>query len=110
MTKAEARVAVATAILTGFGFVEDGVTDKTTVRVHSHEAPILGGIGGELRTFGGRSRYRLSARTSGLLMDVHATIGPRTVNLYVLKREGIEFLANYPTADLTREDIEAVLR
>jgi hypothetical protein len=110
VTKAEAHVAAATAILTSLGFVEDGVTDKTTVRVHSLKAPIISGIGGELRTFGGRSRYRLSARMSGLSTDVHATIGPRTVNLYVLRREGIEFLANYQTADLTREDVEAVLR
>jgi hypothetical protein len=74
--KASLRIAAAVQILTAAGYRPAGETRQETVRVGTSASPVLGGTGGELRTFGGRARFELPGT------DRRATVGPQTTQLY----------------------------
>lgn len=74
--KASSRIAAAVQILTAAGYRPAGETRQETVRVGTSASPVLGGTGGELRTFGGRARFELPGT------DQRATVGPQTTQLY----------------------------
>lgn len=40
------------------GYLLDGHTEIDAVRVPTSNAPVFGGMGGEVRTFGGRQRFK----------------------------------------------------
>ena len=105
-TAAERVVPVIDALIR-LGFEEHGTTESETVRVPTFRAPVFGGLGGELRTFGGRARFSLPDT------DIRATVGPRTTFVYrVIPRDRyqapqIVSLANIDTADATEERLRA---
>lgn len=91
----------AIAVLVASGFSTAGRTAEDMVRVGTARCPVLGGMGGQVRTFGGRSRFALG--------DLRATVGPRTICIYraVPGRRKPEWIANVPTRCLA--DLRAVL-
>lgn len=104
----------AIAVLTAAGFVPDGATREEQVRIPTSRAPVYGGIGGELRTVGGRKRFTIPET------DIHVTVGPTTVCIYRRTFKGggtpwvgheVEYLGagNYRTKDFTRESLLAAL-
>lgn len=66
----------AIAILLILGWKPDGETNRDSVRIPTTRSPIYGGIGGEVRTFGGRKRYALPGTNRKV------TVGKITVNFY----------------------------
>jgi len=79
-------------------------TNIERVRIPTMKSPILGGIGGEARTFGGRQRY------TKLGTDLRVTVGPRTVNVYrVIVPGKVEFLANYKTREVNLDELRTLL-
>lgn len=62
--------------LEGRGFEPAGHTATQSVRVPTSRSPIYGSSGGELRTFGGRSRFWKPGT------DFFATVGKRTTCVY----------------------------
>lgn len=69
-------VAEVVGVLEAIGFVAAGATSEEVVRVGTVRSPVLGGTGGERRTFGGRARFALPGT------DARATVGARTTYLY----------------------------
>lgn len=86
------------------GFVPDGETVLEHVRVPTMRSPVFGGTGGELRTFGGRARFRKPGT------PLRVTVGPRTVNVYVTEGGKTRFLANYNTGAVDFEQLRTILR
>ncbi len=100
-TKQEERMQRVIQILEREGLVPDGQTATQRVRIPTMKSPVFGKSGGEPRTLGGRARY---ARPG---TSLRVTVGPRTVNVYLLKGDqGVEFLANLKTSD---DDLETLL-
>lgn len=85
------------AELESVGFARMGETPKQVFRVPTRRPPVLRQSGGEVRLFGGRLRFELVGTS------LRATVGPRTVNVYRVKTEGVEFIANWRTRDVTPE-------
>ena len=89
------------AALLELGFQPAGETRAETVRVPTTRSLLLnhGRSGGELRTFGGRSRFALVGT------NLRATVGPRTVNLYHFYEDSrlARFILNARTKTLTAE-------
>jgi hypothetical protein len=83
------------------GFVADGRTQVQTVRIPTRRAPVFGGVGGEVRTFGGRQRFAKSGT------DIKATVGRVTTCIYRLRNGKMEIVANLSTKD--RDGIIAAL-
>lgn len=77
---AAAAAATAGALLEELGWERAGATRVETVKVGTSRSPVFGGAGGELRTLGGRARYRLPGS------DQHATVGPVTTYFYLYRR------------------------
>ena len=63
-------------ILTANGWEGDGATPTQSVRLSTARAPVYGGIGGEVRTFGGRERFHKPGT------NLFVTVGSRTVSFY----------------------------
>lgn len=98
----QSNAETAAAILTEFGFVPDGATEQQQVRIPTVKNPVFGGVGGERRTFGGRTRFAKG--------DLRATVGKITTCIYrkVPGQRDVVFLANVPTKDA--EAIRAALK
>lgn len=101
MTKSQQHLANIVDALLAAGFVEDGETRSETVRVGTSASPVFGGSGGELRTFGGRARYRRG--------DVFVTVGPRTVFAWREGAEGRRTIGRFSTGDVTPAELLAAL-
>ena len=103
------RVASVVDALARLGFQPHGSTESETVRVPTARAPVFGGLGGELRTFGGRTRFILPDT------DIRATVGPRTTFIYrVIPRDRYQApevvsLVTVDTADATEEMLRAAV-
>lgn len=69
-------------MLSAHGFAPDGFTDTQTVRIPTVRAPVFGGIGGELATFGGRKRFKRD--------DLKVTVGKRTTYFYRVKNKRLD--------------------
>ena len=97
-------VAIVVEVLLLVGLEPDGQTATQTVRVPTVRAPVFGGLGGELRAFGGRRRYRKPDSA------LRVTVGPHTVCVYTVV-EGREpvFLATYQTRSINLDELRAVL-
>lgn len=95
----------AIAILTAAGFVQDGATHQETVRIGSMDNPIYGGIGGKLTTLGGRPRFHREP-------DLYATVGPRTVCLYIRRGWEASGFVNIKTKETERirEEVDKFLK
>jgi hypothetical protein len=91
------------AALLRLGWVEDGRTRSETVRVPTIGNPCFGGIGGEIRTFGGRVRYLLPATAWRI------TVGPRTTCLYKKTKGSAEGCQNESTKVVAAVGVEAFL-
>lgn len=76
MTKTEKAKADIIAMLLAIGWEADGATREETVRVPTTRCPLYGKSGGELATFGGRTRLRLPDT------DRRVTVGSRTTCFY----------------------------
>ncbi|HSX23407.1 MAG TPA: hypothetical protein VLE97_11590 [Gaiellaceae bacterium] len=88
------------AMLLDLGFSPAGETRQEHVRIPTMRSPVLGGMGGERRTLGGRARYALPGT------DLRVTVGPRTTNVYFSRGAGkTEFVLNEKTKDLTRQQL-----
>lgn len=74
------------------GWMPDGQTRSETVRVPTSRSPVYGGMGGELRSSGGRQRFRK--------MDWFCTAGPRTVNFYQRGEDGPVGMVQAKSKDL----------
>lgn len=81
-------------LLTAHGFAADGFTDSQTVRIPTVRAPVFGGIGGELATFGGRKRF---ARNG-----LKVTVGKRTTYFYRVENKQLDpnFGKRFNTSDV----------
>ncbi len=90
-------------VLVRAGFVPNGFTAEEHVRVPTQRSPLYGGIGGEARTFGGRSRYQKPGT------NLRVTGGPRTVNVYRVTAGGASFIANYQTRDGDLDELLTLL-
>lgn len=95
----------AVEVLTGAGFVPDGATREEEVRIPTSRAPVYGGIGGELRTLGGRTRFAIPGTA------IRVTVGASTTCVYRRQGREVEFLGegNYRTKDFTREVLLSAL-
>jgi hypothetical protein len=90
--------------LLDLGFAPAGETPLEHVRIPTMKAPVLGGMGGERRTLGGRARYALPGT------DLRVTVGPRTTNVYFSRGGGkIEFVLNEKTRDLAAQTLRDVV-
>jgi hypothetical protein len=90
--------------LLDLGFAPAGETREEHVRIPTMRSPVLGGMGGERRTLGGRARYALPGT------DLRVTVGPRTVNVYYSRGGGkVEFVMNEKTKELTAADLRAAV-
>lgn len=85
------------------GFSPAGETVKQVVHIPTVRSPVFGGLGGERRTIAGRARYILPGT------DLHATVEPRTPNLYFSRGGKIEFILNAHTRDLTRPQLQSTV-
>lgn len=65
-------------LLKAAGYLPAGHTELEMVRIPTINAPVFGGLGGEVRTLGGRERYAIPNSPK------RATVGKRTVCLYEL--------------------------
>lgn len=90
-------------LLLQLGFLPAGETSQETVRIPTTKSAILGGHGGEQRTFGGRARYSLPGT------DLRVTVGPRTVNVYYSRKGKTEFVLNEDMKYLTAETLRDVV-
>jgi hypothetical protein len=90
-------------LLLQLGFLPAGATVQETVHIPTTKSPVLGGHGGERRTFGGRARYSLPGT------DLRVTVGPRTVNVYYSRKGKTEFVLNEDTKHLSAETLRAVV-
>ncbi len=79
-------------VLLAAGWLEDGQTASDTVRIPTQRSPVFGGSGGELRTIGGRRRFRNGER--------FCTVGPRTVNFYRRGKNGPEQMEQVNSRDI----------
>lgn len=81
-------------LLAAHGFVADGFTDSQTVRIPTTRAPVFGGLGGELATFGGRKRF---ARNG-----LKVTVGKRTTYFYRVENKQLDsnFGKRFNTKDI----------
>ena len=75
MAKLNAANRVAT-LLAESGWQPFGETKSEQVRIGTSKVPVYGGIGGEVRTFGGRQRYRKGET------DLFVTLGRNSVCFY----------------------------
>jgi hypothetical protein len=82
-------------LLRSKGWEDAGRTASETVRIPTMKAPVFGGIGGEVRTFGGRLRL-----VKGEIRRV--TVGPRTVNFYEMGPDGRANFHQAKTKDLEK--------
>lgn len=89
--------------LESLGFVEDGRTATQEVRIPTTRSPVFGRTGGERRTFGGRLRFRLPNT------NIRATVGPRTVNVYVVTDGDTRFLLMSDTVDVTLDGLRKAI-
>lgn len=110
MTKTDAAIQAVLTALASAGFVEDGQTKQETVRVPTQASPVYGASGGELRTFGGRARFRLpGSELPSTIGDtaVKVTVGARTTFIY---RNVYRGWAQYTTtiASLKTKDLAAI--
>lgn len=94
MSKTAENMKIVVDLFMSHGFVPDGKTMEETVRVPTMDAPVFGSSGGELRTFGGRSRFALPGT------NVRCTVGPRTTNVYEVVDGQARFLGHCCTSDL----------
>lgn len=99
-TKAALALAEVVNVLTLAGWVADGTTAAETVRVPTTDSPVFGGIGGELRTFGGRERFAKGER--------RVTVGKRTVFFYTPIKGGLVDGKQFGTSDLNGIQKEAM--
>ncbi len=93
----------AAAVLLRAGFAEDGHTREETVRVGTSRSPVYGGIGGELRTSGGRARFVLPGT------DIRVTVGQRTVCIYRRAGREPEFFGTVETKRFTMDVLKLTL-
>ena len=63
-------------LLQAAGYRPAGHTESEAVRIPTMNAPVFGGLGGEVRTLGGRERFAIPNSPK------RATVGKRTVCLY----------------------------
>ena len=96
MTKSQKHQAEAIAILLAAGFQPHGETASQTVRIPTVRAPVYGGIGGELATFGGRPRFVKPGTT------LRVTVGKVTTCFYDVVDGQTKYLVNLPTRDAKR--------
>lgn len=90
--------------LLDLGFSPAGETALEHVRIPTMRSPVLGGMGGERRTFGGRARYALPGT------DLRVTVGPRTTNVYFSRGGGkVEFVLNEHTKQLEAATLHNVI-
>lgn len=74
------------------GFTPNGHTLAESMRVPTSRAPVFGGIGGEIRTFGGRTRYSRG--------EWRCTIGPRITAVYRVRDGQTTDMWTSQTSDL----------
>lgn len=98
------HVVEAAAVLSAAGFVPDGATREETVRVPTRKSPVFGGVGGELKTLGGRTRFKLPGT------DFRATVGPRTVSVYRVERGEATSFSNFAAKEFTAADLAAATK
>lgn len=91
------------ATLLDLGFSPAGETQLEHVRIPTMRAPVLGGMGGERRTLGGRARYVLPGT------DLRVTVGPRTTNVYFSRGGKVEFVLNEKTKQLAERTLRDVI-
>ena len=89
--------------LLDLGFAPAGETREEHVRIPTMRSPVLGGMGGERRTLGGRARYALPGT------DLRVTVGPRTTNVYYSRGGKVEFVLNEKTKELTADQLRATI-
>lgn len=77
-------------ILLANGWTRAGQTESETVRIPTMRAPVFGGIGGELRTFGGRARFARGERR-------RVTVGPRRICFYEVVNKKAQGFMSLPT-------------
>lgn len=87
------------AILIENGFEPYGATELAHIRIPTMRAPVFGGIGGELRTLGGRQRFKKGER--------RCTVGKRTTCFYRVKGRETSDFVNIPTKNVDAIMIEA---
>lgn len=85
------RVQEIVAMLESRGWSVNGHTPSETVRIPTTRAPVFGGLGGEVRTFGGRIRLAKN--------DRRVTVGPRTTCFYRMDGKNACEFDNVPTKD-----------
>ncbi len=74
------------------GWSACGQTQMDTVRIGTRKSPVFGGLGGELRNFGGRPRFEKGSR--------RVTVGPRTVCLYLFENKQASQFQNFKTSQI----------
>ena len=90
-TPSQAAMQQVIAALEVSGYVPAGATHQEHVRIPTSAAPVFGGIGGELATFGGRLRYTLPGT------DRRATVGLRWTYLYRVEAHAVTEGQGYRT-------------
>lgn len=83
------------SLLLAVGWTDDGRTQTETVRIPTTRSPVFGGAGGEIRTFGGRRRFKRG--------EERVTIGARSIAWFRVGDRGrfVEMIA-------VRKTVEAV--
>jgi len=90
MAKASAADRVVTLLIQN-GWESAGVTNVEQVRIGTAKVPVYGGIGGELRRFGGRLRFHRPDT------DLFATVGRNSVCFYHRQDREATGFRNYAT-------------
>lgn len=82
-------------VLLANGWTPAGHTESETVRIPTTRAPVYGGIGGEVRTFGGRARFAKGERR-------RVTVGARTTCFYEVVDKKAQGFVSLRTKDIDR--------
>lgn len=62
------------------GWIADGATREEMVRVPTFKSPLLGRGGGELRTFGGRTRFLRPGTNRKVTVGIRTTVFYRVID------------------------------
>lgn len=76
------------------GWKPDGQTQQDLVRIPTTRSPVFGGIGGELKTFGGRKRFARGNK--------RVTVGQRVVCFYTFQDRKCFDFERVSTKDVSR--------
>lgn len=101
--KQPAYVEAVINVLLELAFFPDGFTAEQRVRIPTTAAPVYGGIGGKLATFGGRQRF------SKENCPIRVTVGKGTTNVYRVVNKQTEFIANLKTKEIDLDAFRQLL-